>query len=162
VYQVLTLGYGHGNSPVRVARWCGIVSVAVIPLIAAILGAGCATQSQPASNPEALQISLEFRPNPIHIGPEQLTAIVTDSSGKPVLGADVVLITSTPAMKPNVPMKAEGMGRTGVAYRARELRGGKYTLAIDIREPGFWHFEVRAATKNGSGDVLYHAQVTGR
>jgi len=159
---VLILGYGHGNNSVRVTRWCGIVSVAVIPLIAALLGAGCATQSQPASKPEALQISLEFQPNPIHIGPEQLTAIITDSSGNPVLGADVVMITSTPVMKPNVPMKAERMGLTGVAYRARELSGGKYALAIDIREPGFWHFEVRAATKNGSGDVLYHAQVTGR
>jgi len=159
---VLTLGYGHGNNPVRFARGRGIVSVAVIPLIAALLGAGCATQSQPASNLEALQISLEFRPNPIHIGPELLTAIVTDSSGKPVLGANVVMITSTPVMKPNVPMKAERMGLTGVSYRAREISGGKYALAIDIRDPGFWHFEVRATTKNGSGDVLYHAQVTGR
>jgi len=159
---VLTLGYGHGNSPVHVGRWYAIASVAVIPFIAALLGAGCVTRSQPASSPEALQISLAFRPNPIHIGPEQLTATVTDSSGKPVLGADVVMITSTPVMKPNVPMKAARMGLTGVAYRARELGGGKYALAIDIREPGFWHFEVRAATKNGSGDVLYHAQVTRR
>ena len=158
---MLTLGYGHGNSPVRFARWRGIVSVAVIPLIAALLGAGCATQPQPVSTPEALQISLEFRPNPIHIGREQLTAIVTDSSGKPVLGADVVMITSTPVMKPNVPMKAERMGLAGVAYRARELSGGKYALTIGIREPGFWHFEVHATTKNGSGEVLYHAQVTG-
>lgn len=145
---MLTLGFGR--------------SVAAITLLAALLGAGCATQSQPASNLPALQISLDFRPNPIHIGPEQLTAIVTDISGKPVLGADVVMITSTPVMKPNVPMKAERMGLTGVAYHARELGGGKYALAIDIREPGFWHFEVRATTKNASGDVLYHAQVTGR
>lgn len=149
---MLTLRYGHGTSSV----------LAVIPLVAVLLGAGCATQSQPASTPEALQISLEFRPNPIHIGPEQLTAIVTDSSGKPVAGADVVMTTSTPVMRPNVPMKAERMGLTGVAYRARDLGGGKYTLAIDVREPGFWHFAVHAATKNGSGDVLYHAQVTGR
>ena len=159
---MLTLGYRHGNISVRVAHWCGIVSLAVIPLITMLLSAGCATQSQRANNPEALQISLEFQPNPIHIGPEQLTAIVTDSSGKPVLGADVVVSTSTPVMKPNVPMKAERMGLTGLARRASELGGGKYALAIDIREPGFWHFEVHAATKNGSGDVLYHAQVTGR
>jgi hypothetical protein len=156
------LGYGHRNRPVRVARWRGIVSVAVIPLIAAVLGAGCAKQSEPTSNPEALQISLEFRPNPIHIGSEQLTAIVTDSSGKPVLGADVVLMTSTPVMKPNIPMKEERMGRTGFAYRAHELSGGTYAFSIEIREPGFWYFEIRAVTKNGSGDVLYHAQVTGR
>ena len=154
---MLTLRLGHGSGFARL----------VIPLIAALLSAGCATQQQPAgnptaSNPEALQISLEFRPNPIRLGPEQLTAIVTDSSGKPVLGAEVVMITSTPVMKPNVPMKATRMGLTGVAYRAHELGGGRYALAIGVREPGFWHFEVHAETKNGSGDVLYHAQVTGR
>lgn len=159
---MLTLGHGHDDGSVHIARRRRFASAAVITLAMTLLGAGCATPSQPASNSEAFQISLEFRPNPIHIGPEQLTVTVTDYSGKPVLGADVVMVTSTPVMKPNVPMKAERMGLTGVAYRARDLGGGRYALTIDIREPGFWHFEVRAATKNGSADVLYHAQVTGR
>lgn len=148
---MLTLGYARG-----------IVAVAAVPVFAALFSAGCAAPSQPATSPQTLQISLEFRPNPIHVGPEQLTAVVTDASGQPVHGADVVMTTSTPVMKPNVPMKAERMGLTGVAYRAREVGGGRYALAIDIREPGFWHFEVHAATPNAGGDVLYHAQVTGR
>ena len=151
-----------GNSPLRVAYRRRVTSLAILPLLATLLYPGCATNPQAASPPSALQVSLAFHPNPIRLGPEQLTATVLDSAGNPVLGAKVVIITSTPVMKPNIPMKAAGMGETGLAYRAREVGGGKYALAIEIREPAFWHFAVHAEAKNGVGDVLYHAQVTGR
>ena len=149
------------NSLPRLDRRRLAASLAVLPLLASILGSGCATKPQTATASTPLQISLAFRPNPIHLGPEQLTATVLDDAGKPVLGANVVIVTSKPVMQPNIPMKAVGMGETGVTYRAQEIGNGKYALAIEIREPAFWHFAVHAEGKNGRGDVLYHAQVTG-
>jgi len=152
--------------PLRFARWRERASLAGIILSTGLLIVGCGGQppasTQTPTPREALQVSLDFRPNPIRLGPEQLTASVTDSSGKPVTGARVTIITSTPVMKPNIPMKAAGMGLTGNASRARELGGGKYVLAIVISQPAFWHFAVRAETKNASGAALYHAEVTSR
>lgn len=138
-----------------------------IAVLTAVLAFGCGGQTssntQSSQGPSALQVSLRFSPDPMRIGPEKATVTVTDSAGKPVTGADVVIFSGMPAMKMNVPMRMPGMGTAGKTYRAKDLGNGTYQADVDVSMPTFWDFVVHASTGNGGyGTALYEAQLSGK
>jgi hypothetical protein len=136
-----------------------------IVILAAIVESGCGGQSnsneKSSETATVLNVSLSFSPNPIRLGSDVATVTVTDNSGKPVPGADVVIMTAMPAMKMNVPMRMPGMGHTGKTYRAKDLGDGTYRADIDVSMPTLWDFVTNASTHTAYGTAFYEAQVSG-
>ncbi len=107
--------------------------------------AGCAPH--PAAPPaEArdpnLNLALEMTPRPVtSLDPTVLTVRVTDSAGKPVSGADIILHLDMPAMP---------MGDNAVAVR--ETASGRYAGTGRFTMAGEWR--VTAAAVKGSGRAV--------
>ena len=143
-----------------------ITFVTGIAVLTAVLAFGCGGQSssdtQSSHGPSALQVSLRFSPDPMRIGSEKATVTVTDSAGKPVAGADVVIFSGMPAMKMNVPMRMPAMGTAGKTYHAKDLGGGTYRADVGVTMSTLWDFVVHASTQSGGyGTALYEAQISG-
>lgn len=136
-------------------------------VIIALLGFGCSGQSgspkQPSDGSSELQVSLGFRPDPMRLGSEETTVTVIDSAGKPVPGADVVIISAMPAMEMNVPMRMPSMGIAGKTYQAKDLGDGTYRANLDLTMPTLWSLVVHATTPSGGyGTALYEVRLSGK
>ena len=117
-----------------------------IALLAFVLIAGCTgTRGGPA-----VRVDVSVSPRPLHVGTAKITALVRDPrDGKPIDDAQVVVLTSMPAMRMQQQMPMSSMGHTGETLTARSEGHGTYTAMARITEATLWSIVVHARSAAG-------------
>jgi hypothetical protein len=95
-----------------------------------------------------LSMSTTFAPNPPHQGPETITVMVKDATGKPVKGAKVKIATNMPSMS-----------MPGPTLTAQDNGDGTYSAQTNLNYSTMWTFTVTASAKGKSGGTKAQANV---
>jgi len=134
---------------IRAARGGAIPAIATALLLAVTLsgcGRGGRTGEAPASGEGtqrvgAFEISVENRPARPAVGDNVAIIAVSDSSGRPVRGAEIHALIAMPAMGTMPRMESRGEGR--------EARAGFYEVKYGIAMAGEWDVTVRIRPPGG-------------
>ncbi len=122
----------------------------VLPLFVAsflLVGSGIGVTSsiakaQNSPSAQKILVTLSTEPSPAHKGTNTVRVKLSDSSGQPVIGAEVSVTFLMPAM-PEMNMAA-----MKTVIEGADKGGGMYEGKGDLASGGIWHVTI-AARKNG-------------
>jgi nitrogen fixation protein FixH len=90
-----------------------------------------------ATQSGGLSIATQFAPDPPKQGPETITVTVKDSSGNPVKGAGVKIVTKMPAMSMDGPtLSASDNGDGTYAAQTNLNYGTQWTFDVTVSASG--------------------------
>ena len=90
---------------------------------------------------KGVRVTVFAEPIPLRVGPSDLSAMVQDASGAPMLDCEVTLVMTSPANSAE-PLRAS-LKRDGATNKLL------YHALVTVPEPGAWHGEVSARCAAG-------------
>ena len=107
-------------------------------VVCAVLGVGCRTQNAPSS---LVTVEHEITPQPMHVGNAEISLRLTDSAGRPTVGAHITV---------EADMSHAGM--SPVFAKAKESDPGRYHAQLSFGMAGDWVVLLHGTL--GSGEKL--------